>query len=35
MDLLKIYNAVDAVLETLDFNALFPGFHKYKICHIQ
>lgn len=30
MDLLKIYNAVDAVLETLDFNALFPGFHKYK-----
>lgn len=29
MDLLKIYDEVDAILETLDFNALFSGFHKY------
>lgn len=29
MDLVKIYNKVDAVLEPLDFSALFAGFHKY------
>lgn len=29
MDLVKIYNKVDAILETLDFSALFAGFHKY------
>ena len=29
MDLLEIYNAVDAVLGALDFSALFDGFHRY------
>lgn len=29
MDLLKIYNEVDAVLKTVDFSALFAGFHPY------
>lgn len=29
MDLLKICNEVDVVLETLDFSALFADFHKY------
>lgn len=30
MNLLKIYNEVDEVLETLDFHALFAGFRKYR-----
>lgn len=30
MDLLTIYNKVDALLDTLDFNTIFTGFHKYK-----
>ena len=30
MNLLKIYNDVDRVLNRLDFNSLFTGFHKYK-----
>lgn len=30
MDLLETYRAVDAVLDTLDFTALFAGFHRYK-----
>lgn len=28
MDLLQSYNAVNAILNTIDFNALFEGFHK-------
>lgn len=30
MNLPEAYHAVDKVLDTLDFNALFAGFHKYK-----
>lgn len=30
MSLAEAYRAVNAVLDTLDFSALFPGFHKYK-----
>lgn len=30
MNLPAAYRAVDKVLDTLDFNALFAGFHKYK-----
>ncbi len=29
MDLQKTYKSVDAILNTLDFNALFVGFHKF------
>lgn len=30
MNLPEAYHAVNAVLDALDFNALFTGFHKYK-----
>lgn len=30
MNLPEVYRAVNAVLDTLDFGALFAGFHKYK-----
>lgn len=30
MNLAEIYRAVNTVLDTLDFTALFTGFHKYK-----
>ncbi len=32
MNLLKVYNAVDRVLNTLDFDSLFSGFHKYRFA---
>ena len=32
MDLLQSYNAVNAILNTIDFNALFEGFHKYRFA---
>lgn len=30
MNLSEAYKAVNAVLDRIDFNALFVGFHKYK-----
>ena len=35
MNLLKIYTAVNAILNTVDFNALFEGFHKYRFKRLQ
>lgn len=32
MDLLKSYHAANDILEKLDFNLLFAGFHKYKFA---
>lgn len=32
MDLLKIYKSVNTILNTIDFNALFEGFHKYRFA---
>ncbi len=32
MDLLKAYNEVSAILDSLDFNSLFPGFHRYRFA---
>lgn len=32
MDLLQSYNAVNVILNTIDFNALFEGFHKYRFA---
>lgn len=32
MDLLKAYHGANSILNTLDFNALFPGFHKYRFA---
>lgn len=32
MDLLPVYNTVNAILEGIDFNALFDGFHKYRFA---
>lgn len=32
MDLQKVYQKVDAILDTLDFGALFEGFHKYRFA---
>ncbi len=32
MDLLTIYNEVNKILNALDFNALYTGFHKYKFA---
>jgi len=32
MDLLQVYNTVNDILDTVDFNALFPGFHKYRFA---
>ena len=32
MDLLKRYHAVNEILDTIDFNALFKGFHKYRFA---
>lgn len=32
MELLNIYNKVNEILVTLDFDALFAGFHKYKFA---
>ena len=32
MNLLKIHTAVNAILNTVDFNALFEGFHKYRFA---
>ena len=30
MDLLQIYTTVNSILDTIDFNSLFMGFHKYR-----
>lgn len=32
VDLQKIHAAVDAILNSVDFNGLFPGFHKYRFA---
>ena len=32
MDLLQLYNTVNTILNTIDFNALFKGFHKYRFA---
>ena len=32
MDLTKPYTAVNAILDSIDFNALFEGFHKYRFA---
>ncbi len=32
MELLKIYNKVDTILNKLDFHAIFSGFHKYRFA---
>ncbi|MDO4605087.1 MAG: hypothetical protein Q4B23_03815 [Helcococcus sp.] len=32
MDLLQLYNTVNTILKTIDFNALFEGFHKYRFA---
>lgn len=32
MNLLKIYTDVNAILNTVDFNSLFEGFHKYRFA---
>ena len=32
MDLLTVYNEVNKVLDALDFNALYTGFHKYRFA---
>lgn len=32
MDLLKEYHAVNTILDTIDFDALFHGFHKYRFA---
>ena len=32
MDLVKAYNTANAILDTIDFNALFEGFHKYRFA---
>ena len=32
MDLLQMYHAVNEILDTIDFNALFKGFHKYRFA---
>lgn len=32
MNLLKIYASVNTILDTIDFNALFDGFHKYRFA---
>lgn len=32
MNLLTTYNEIDKILNTLDFNALYTGFHKYKFA---
>lgn len=32
MDLIKVYNTVDGILNSVDFNALFDGFHKYRFA---
>ena len=32
MDLLQIYKKVDSILDTLDFNLVFAGFHKYRFA---
>lgn len=32
MDLLKAYNTVNMILDTIDFDILFEGFHKYRFA---
>lgn len=32
MDLLQVYSKVDEILNALDFNELFDGFHKYRFA---
>ena len=32
MDLLQLYSTVNTILNTVDFNALFEGFHKYRFA---
>ena len=32
MDLLLMYNTVNSILDTIDFNDLFAGFHKYRFA---
>ncbi len=32
MDLLQLYGKIDEILNTLDFNILFQGFHKYRFA---
>ena len=32
MNLLKLYTAVNSIIDTVDFNALFEGFHKYRFA---
>ena len=32
MDLLQMYHTVNSILDTIDFNALFAGFHKYRFA---
>ena len=32
MDLLQMYNTVNSILDTIDFNALFGGFQKYRFA---
>ncbi|MBE5872916.1 MAG: hypothetical protein E7287_00760 [Lachnospiraceae bacterium] len=32
MDLLQIYQEIDAILDSVNFNALYEGFHKYRFA---